>query len=158
MIDWESKISKINPSQNVVALKIQRKKFGRKEKQDIEEVKVLDKLTTGECPFISQILFYDTYFYKEASKSKGGEPFCKVKDLKFDEKYHKRNIFIGIGMEFIRGKTLEDKDLEITDSDLFKYIIQAAAGLEWLHKKGIMHRDIKPANIMITEDRSKVIS
>lgn len=58
-------------------------------------------------------------------------------------------------MEFVQGKTLQEMLDESGTMDLLAavgYIIQAARGLEYAHRKNIIHRDIKPDNIMINEE------
>ena len=140
-----------------MALKVQRKKLFDKEKSDEEEEKVIKELKGCTSLFISKIFHYHAYYYEESDEAAAIEPFWEVHYLKFDDNHNIKNVFIGIGMEFIGGRNLADKDLNIADSALlFKYIIQVAAGLEWLHNKNIMHRDIKPENIIITKDLSKV--
>ena len=59
-----------------------------------------------------------------------------------------------ISMEYIKGQSLKDR-LEsgpLTIDEARQIALQAAAGLEKAHKKGIVHRDIKPANIMINDE------
>jgi hypothetical protein len=58
-------------------------------------------------------------------------------------------------MEFVRGKTLGDIIDEEGTMELIAavgYILQAARGLEYAHRKGIIHRDIKPENLMLNEE------
>jgi eukaryotic-like serine/threonine-protein kinase len=40
--------------------------------------------------------------------------------------------------------------------ELLSYMEQAARGLDYLHREGIVHRDIKPGNIMLVGDVAKV--
>jgi TolB-like protein/Flp pilus assembly protein TadD/predicted Ser/Thr protein kinase len=57
-----------------------------------------------------------------------------------------------IAMEYVEGEGLRSM-IESGPLGLERAIdiaVQAAAGLEEAHEKGIVHRDIKPANIMIT--------
>ena len=61
-------------------------------------------------------------------------------------------------------KTLDDRQKECRDDkllgipadELLPYMEQAARGLDYLHREGIVHRDIKPHNIMLVGDVSKV--
>jgi predicted Zn finger-like uncharacterized protein len=58
-------------------------------------------------------------------------------------------------MEFVRGTTLQrivEKEGKIEPATAVGYIIQAARGLEYAHRKNIIHRDIKPDNIMLNEE------
>ena len=58
-------------------------------------------------------------------------------------------------MEFVRGTTLQhiiEKQGQIDPATAVGYIMQAARGLEYAHRKNIIHRDIKPDNIMLNEE------
>jgi len=60
-----------------------------------------------------------------------------------------------IAMEFVNGPSLEKlllRDEPPDQQTVLNVLQQAAAGLDYAHRKGIVHRDIKPANIMIDED------
>lgn len=55
-------------------------------------------------------------------------------------------------MEYVEGKTLEDVVLDgfpLPLSQVLDILIQACAGLHYIHSSEILHRDIKPKNIMI---------
>jgi len=59
-----------------------------------------------------------------------------------------------IVMERIEGQTLAhvlttEPPLEVTT--VFRIVREAAAALDYAHRKGIVHRDIKPANLMLDE-------
>ncbi len=56
--------------------------------------------------------------------------------------------------EYIEGETLRQR-LErgrLTLDETLEIAVQAAAGLEAAHKRGIVHRDVKPENIMLCEN------
>ena len=67
---------------------------------------------------------------------------------KSDETYY-------FAMEFVRGRTLQDMIAEegkMPPARAVSFIMQAARGLAYAHRKHIIHRDIKPDNIMINEE------
>src|SRR5262245_42507804 len=51
---------------------------------------------------------------------------------------------------------IESKRTGIPAEELLQYMEQAARGLDYLHREGIVHRDIKPQNIMLIGDVAKV--
>jgi len=58
-------------------------------------------------------------------------------------------------MEYVVGTTLQGmiEDEGCMDpTTAVGYVIQAARGLEYAHRKNIIHRDIKPENIMVNEE------
>ncbi len=62
-------------------------------------------------------------------------------------------------MELIRGKSLRAMtQAGITTHQAVAFAIEAADGLEYAHRQGLVHRDIKPANLLVTpEGRVKVV-
>ena len=63
-------------------------------------------------------------------------------------------------MDYIKGETLKQKvqsQGKLTDQEARGYIDQLLAGVEEVHKKGMLHRDIKPDNILITEENKLVL-
>lgn len=58
-------------------------------------------------------------------------------------------------MEFVDGQDLsalvkENGPLAIAKA--VSYALQAARGLEYAHKNGVIHRDIKPANLLLNSE------
>ncbi len=58
-----------------------------------------------------------------------------------------------ISMELLQGDVLEDLlDQPMDFARGLAYLVQACAGLQAAHDKGVVHRDIKPDNLFVTRD------
>ncbi|MCE9608354.1 MAG: protein kinase, partial [Planctomycetia bacterium] len=58
-------------------------------------------------------------------------------------------------MEYVEGQDLSQlvkKNGPFPVSKATNFILQAARGLEFAHKKGVVHRDIKPANLLLDNE------
>ncbi len=58
-------------------------------------------------------------------------------------------------MEYVQGESLHariDRGEFPSLSEALRWIAQAAEGLAYAHRLGVIHRDIKPANLLITPD------
>jgi len=65
-------------------------------------------------------------------------------------------------MEYVEGRNLEDHLRahrgRLPWGEAVGYVVQAAAGLQHAHEKGLVHRDVKPSNVMVTpEGRAKIL-
>ncbi len=64
------------------------------------------------------------------------------------------------GVHFLVMECIEGSDLSalvkrngpVSVAKSVNYVLQAARGLEFAHKKGVIHRDIKPANLLLDAD------
>lgn len=57
-------------------------------------------------------------------------------------------------MEYVDGVdlgTLVSRDGPLSPLLAVRYVLQAARGLEYAHRKGIVHRDIKPSNLLLDQ-------
>ena len=60
-------------------------------------------------------------------------------------------------MEYLQGQTLAarlGKESRLTEGEAVRIAIQICAGLDYLHRKGVVHRDLKPENVMLCNDGS----
>ncbi|MDX2038406.1 MAG: protein kinase [Isosphaeraceae bacterium] len=56
-----------------------------------------------------------------------------------------------LAMEFVDGRDLATEVVEggpLSTSDAVDVVIQAASGLGYAHRRGLVHRDVKPANLL----------
>lgn len=73
----------------------------------------------------------------------------QVYDLGIDQNIH------FFSMEYIRGRDLKEyleKNGPLEPKVACIMILQAARGLAYAHKLGMIHRDIKPSNLMLSQD------
>jgi eukaryotic-like serine/threonine-protein kinase len=65
-----------------------------------------------------------------------------------------------LAMEYLSGGSLESHILErpYPYSEALPIFLQACAGMEELHQRGLIHRDIKPANILFNSRGTAVIT
>ncbi len=57
-------------------------------------------------------------------------------------------------MEFVEGRSLAEVVAQrgrLPAEEAIGYVIQAARGLEFAHRHGMIHRDVKPANLLLNE-------
>ena len=60
-----------------------------------------------------------------------------------------------IVMEYLEGQTLAAclrEKARLPEGEAVRIVSQICAGLDYLHRKGVVHRDLKPENIMLCRD------
>lgn len=69
--------------------------------------------------------------------------------------YHEDNKAFYLIIEYVENGTLFSviqKNKGLTEDDAFKYFIQVASALFFLHSNNLIHRDLKPENCLIDKD------
>ncbi len=64
-----------------------------------------------------------------------------------------------LAMEYIEGKTLEEKmqESDFTLNDAISIFCRLCNTMQYIHSIGLVHNDIKPKNIIVTEEKHVVI-
>jgi serine/threonine-protein kinase len=107
-------------------------------------LKVLGEHLTQDSSFV-------TRFVREA-QSAASLHHPNVVQIFFIGEERGRHYF---AMEFVEGRSVRDIIAErgrLPYDEALDLILQAAAGLEAAHSRGVLHRDIKPANMIVTAD------
>ena len=66
-----------------------------------------------------------------------------------------------LAVRYVDGRSLDERlriDGPLEVADLVRLAADVGAGLDALHRHGIVHRDVKPANIMLATDGTAVLS
>ena len=64
-------------------------------------------------------------------------------------------------MPFVEGESLRDRltrERQLPINDAARIAREAAQGLHYAHRHGVVHRDIKPENILLTEDGTTLVA
>jgi tetratricopeptide (TPR) repeat protein len=116
---------------------------------------LMDKSTVAAVKVLKEELFTDENskkrFKQEATIIDKLEHPHIVKIIERGE--YRETLFTA--MEFLEGKTLEQKIIEEGTLNLevcLHIMAQVADALAFIHGKNVIHRDIKPANIMLVEE------
>jgi eukaryotic-like serine/threonine-protein kinase len=85
----------------------------------------------------------------EALRSVSHQNVAKFYELVMTEQ------FLGFAMEYVSGGTLTDKiarEHPLPIDSVISIFAQICAGLQAIHRLGVVHRDIKPDNILLTPE------
>jgi serine/threonine-protein kinase len=66
-----------------------------------------------------------------------------------------------LAVSYVSGGSLDDRlerDRTLPLEDLLSLAADVAAGLDALHRQGLVHRDVKPSNIMLEEDGTAALT
>jgi len=107
-------------------------------------LKVLSQSLVGDKTYLQR-------FFREA-RTAGNLNHPNIVQV-FD--FGKKGKHYFIAMEYVAGRTVDDvlgKDGRLDEAEALRILADAAAGLQYAHRHGVVHRDIKPANILLSKD------
>lgn len=111
--------------------------------QRVVALKVISEEHTKDKDFV------DLFIHEARAAAKLNHPnIVQVYDVK------RHNEYYYFSMEFVSGGSVQEilnKQRKISADQSVQMILDAARGLDYAHKKGIIHRDVKPDNLMIAE-------
>jgi len=111
--------------------------------QRIVALKVISEEHTKDKDFV------DLFIHEARAAAKLNHPnIVQVYDVK------RHNEYYYFSMEFVSGGSVQEilnKQKKISADQAVQMILDAAKGLDYAHKKGIIHRDVKPDNLMLSE-------
>ena len=111
--------------------------------QRIVALKVISEEHTKDKDFV------DLFIHEARAAAKLNHPnIVQVYDVK------RHNEYYYFSMEFVSGGSVQEilnRQKKISADQSVQMILDAAKGLDYAHKKGIIHRDVKPDNLMVSE-------
>ncbi len=111
--------------------------------QRIVALKVISEEHTKDKDFV------DLFIHEARAAAKLNHPnIVQVYDVK------RHNEYYYFSMEYVSGGSVQEilnKQKKIDTDQSVQMVLDAAKGLDYAHKKGIIHRDVKPDNLMISE-------
>ena len=111
--------------------------------QRIVALKVISEEHTKDKDFV------DLFIHEARAAAKLNHPnIVQVYDVK------RHNEYYYFSMEFVAGGSVQEilnKQKKIDADQAVQMVLDAARGLDYAHKKGIVHRDVKPDNLMLSE-------
>ncbi|HZE98213.1 MAG TPA: FHA domain-containing serine/threonine-protein kinase, partial [Planctomycetota bacterium] len=111
--------------------------------QRVVALKVISEEHTKDKDFV------DLFIHEARAAAKLNHPnVVQVYDVK------RHNEYYYFSMEFVSGGSVQEvlnKQKKISPDQTVQMVLDAARGLDYAHKKGIVHRDVKPDNLMVSE-------
>ena len=107
-------------------------------------IKVLPKGRVGDSSYLER-------FHREAQATAALEHSNVVRAYDVDNEGDTHYLV----MEYVKGRDLQNivnEDGALSYEQAADYIAQAARGLAYSHKEGLIHRDVKPANLLLDEE------
>jgi serine/threonine-protein kinase len=114
--------------------------------QRVVALKVISEEHTKDAEFV------ELFVHEARAAAKLNHPnIVQVYDVKRHGELHY------FSMEYVSGGSVQDiinRQRKVAVEQTVQMILDAAKGLDYAHRKGIIHRDVKPDNLMISESGS----